>query len=146
MFSFEFHWIKWLPLNRAPRKNSQLDKPRLCLVATDRVHVNIAVIINAIVLHIFAFMYLLEIKLLLLQQCKLNGLPSINIFEKKSIGDKIFKCIFLREKFSILTQMSLQYAPKGPIDIKQSLVNTTSGNGLLPHGTKPLPEPILTSH
>ena len=45
---------------------SQLDKPRLFLVATNRVHVNIAVIINAIVLHILAFMYLLEIKLLLL--------------------------------------------------------------------------------
>ena len=45
---------------------SQLDKPRLFLVATNRVHVNIAVIINAIVLYILVFMYLLEIKLLLL--------------------------------------------------------------------------------
>ena len=44
---------------------SQLDKPRLFLVATNRVHVNIAVIINAIVLYILIFMYLLEIKLLL---------------------------------------------------------------------------------
>ena len=26
------------------------------------------------------------------------------------------------------------------------LVNTGSGNGLLPDGTKPLPEPMLTSH
>ena len=47
-------------------KGSQLDKPRLFLVATNRVHVNIAVIINAIVLYILVFMYLLEIKLLLL--------------------------------------------------------------------------------
>ena len=47
---------------------SQLDKPRLFLVATNRVHVNIAVIINAIVLYILVFMYLLEIKLLLLLQ------------------------------------------------------------------------------
>ena len=46
---------------------SQLDKPRLFLVATNRVHVNIVVIINAIVLYILVFMYLLEIKLLLLQ-------------------------------------------------------------------------------
>ena len=45
---------------------SQLDKPRLFLVATNREHVNIAVIINAIVLYILVFMYLLEIKLLLL--------------------------------------------------------------------------------
>ena len=45
---------------------SQLDKPRLFLVATNRVHVNIAVIINATVLYILVFMYLLEIKLLLL--------------------------------------------------------------------------------
>ena len=26
------------------------------------------------------------------------------------------------------------------------LVNTGSGNGLLPDGTKPLPEPMLTHH
>ena len=26
------------------------------------------------------------------------------------------------------------------------LVNTDSGNGLLPDGTKPLPEPMLTYH
>ena len=45
---------------------SQLDKPRLFLVATNREHVNIAVIINAIVLYMPVFMYLLEIKLLLL--------------------------------------------------------------------------------
>ena len=44
---------------------SQHDKPRLFLVATNRVHVNIAVIINAIVLYKLVFMYLLEIKLLL---------------------------------------------------------------------------------
>ena len=43
---------------------SQLDKPRLFLVANNRVHVNTAVIINAIVLYIPVFMYLLEIKLL----------------------------------------------------------------------------------
>ena len=47
---------------------SQLDKPRLFLVATNRVHVNIVVIINAIVLYILVFMYLLEIKLLLLHE------------------------------------------------------------------------------
>ena len=52
---------------------SQLDKPRLFLVATNRVHVNIAVIINAIVLYILVFMYLLEIKLqLLLFQLKIT--------------------------------------------------------------------------
>ena len=35
---------------------SQLDKPRLFQVATDKVHVNIAVIINAIVLYILVCM------------------------------------------------------------------------------------------
>ena len=50
---------------------SQLDKPRLFLVASNREHVNIAVIINAIVLYILVFMYLLEIKLLLLLEIKL---------------------------------------------------------------------------
>ena len=52
---------------------SQLFKPRLCLVATDRVHVTIAVIINAIVSYIFTFMYLLEIKLLLLDKNLMLG-------------------------------------------------------------------------
>ena len=55
---------------------SQLDKPRLFLVATNRVHVNIAVIINAIVLYILVFMYLLEIKLLLLLLLYLKYIPS----------------------------------------------------------------------
>ena len=34
-------------------------------------------------------------------------------------------------------------APYGPTDIR---VNIGSGNGLLPDGTKPLPEPVLTDH
>ena len=49
-----------------PFLGSQLNKPRLFLVAADTVHVNIAVIISAIVLYILVFMYLLEIKPLLL--------------------------------------------------------------------------------
>ena len=31
-------------------------------------------------------------------------------------------------------------------DINLSTVNTDSGNGLLPDGTKPLPKPVLTYH
>ena len=31
-----------------------------------------------------------------------------------------------------------------PTDITDLFVNTGSGNGLLPDGTKPLPEPMLT--
>ena len=61
-------WIIILPFMEAKSEGSQLDKPRLFLVATNRVHVNIAVIINATVLYILVFMYLLEIKLLLLLQ------------------------------------------------------------------------------
>ena len=30
--------------------------------------------------------------------------------------------------------------------VTQNLVDIGSGNGLLPDGTKPLPEPMLTSH
>ena len=58
---------------------SQLDKPRLFLVATNREHVNIAIIINAIVLYILVFMYLLEIKLLLLlhQQVASKSIPYV---------------------------------------------------------------------
>ena len=57
--------LEGLTIERKITMGSQLDKPRLFLVATDKVHVNIVVIINAIVLYILAFMYLLEIKLLL---------------------------------------------------------------------------------
>ena len=31
-------------------------------------------------------------------------------------------------------------------DTQYALVNIDSGNGLLPDGTKPLPEPMLTNH
>ena len=34
----------------------------------------------------------------------------------------IFRCIFVNEKFCILTQISLKFVPKGPIDNKQALV------------------------
>ena len=52
------HWLE--------TSGSRLDKPRLFLVATDTVHVNSMVIINAFVIYILVFMYLLEINLLLL--------------------------------------------------------------------------------
>ena len=34
----------------------------------------------------------------------------------------IFRCIFLNEKVRILTKISLQFVPKGPIDINPALV------------------------
>ena len=45
------------------------------------------------------------------------------------------------EKYAMLTHSGL-VAPYGIIE----LVNIGAGNGLLPDGTKPLPEPILTNH
>ena len=62
---------------------SQLDKPRLFLVATNREHANIAIIINAIVLYILVFMYLLEIKLLLLKS------PASRLFTQSFIKAQI---------------------------------------------------------
>ena len=64
------HWCNSMSGGRVNRLlvtflGSQLDKPWLSLVAPARVHVNIAVIINVIVLYILVSTYLLEIKLLL---------------------------------------------------------------------------------
>ena len=52
-----------------------------------------------------------------------------------------FQSIYLNENY-IFIQIFLKYVAMGPIN----WVNIGSGNGLLPDGTKPLPEPMLTYH
>ena len=38
------------------------------------------------------------------------------------LADNIFKCIFFNENDSILTEISLKFVPKSPIDNTQALV------------------------
>ena len=57
------------------------------------------------------------------------------------LADGIFKYIFMNEKFWILIQLSLKFAPKGPIDNKAVLVQVMAWHQA---GNKPLPEPMWT--
>ena len=56
-------------------------------------------------------------------------------------ADDIFRCIFVNEKFCILTKMSLKYIPTGLI-IQQPSIGLD--NGLASKRRKPLSEPMLT--
>ena len=53
--------------------------------------------------------------------------------------DKIFRCIFLNEKFCIMIKISLKFVPKGPIDNKSALAQVMAWRRT---GNKPLPEPM----
>ena len=53
----------------------------------------------------------------------------------------IFSFVSLPALF-VLTRTSNSTRPSGAL----SIVNFGSGNGLLPDGTKPLPEPLLINH
>ena len=55
--------------------------------------------------------------------------------------DVIFKCIFMKEKFCILIQISLKSVPKVPIDNEAALVQVMAWHLF---GTKPLPKAMLT--
>ena len=57
------------------------------------------------------------------------------------LADDIFKRIFLNENVRILTQISLKFVPKGPIDNKSALVRKMAWRQI---GDKPLSEAILT--
>ena len=57
------------------------------------------------------------------------------------LADDIFNCIFLNENDRILTQISLKYVPRSPIDNKSSLVQVMAWRRT---GDKPLPEPMMT--
>ena len=39
-----------------------------------------------------------------------------------NFADDIFKCIFVNEKFCILSQIFLKFVPKGPINSNPALV------------------------
>ena len=55
--------------------------------------------------------------------------------------DNIFNYIFMNENIIILMQISLKFAPMGPIDNKSALVQVTAWHR---PGDKPLYEPMLT--
>ena len=57
------------------------------------------------------------------------------------VADDIFKCIFMNEKFCILTRISLECIPKVPIDNKSALVQVMAWRRT---GDMPLSEPMLT--
>ena len=40
----------------------------------------------------------------------------------RNFADKIFKCIFMNEKFYILIPFILKFVPEGPIDSRSALV------------------------
>ena len=54
----------------------------------------------------------------------------------------LFKCIFLNEKCCILSQLSLTFVPKGPVDNKRALVQVMAWRRI---GDKPLSVPRLPS-
>ena len=55
--------------------------------------------------------------------------------------DDIFRCIFVNEKFCILSKMSLMFVPKCPVDSNPALVQIMTWHWI---GGKPLSEPMLT--
>ena len=65
----------------------------------------------------------------------------IEIEAKWHFADNILRCIWLNENFVILTQISLKFIPKGPIDNKPALVQIMAWHC---SGSKPLSEQILT--
>ena len=77
--------------------------------------------------------------------CVFNKSNIINSFPPGHNGrhftDEIFKCIFSKEKFCILIQISLKFVPKIPIDNNSALVQI-----MVCHlfDAKPLSESMLT--
>ena len=59
----------------------------------------------------------------------------------RHFADDILKCIFMNEKLYILIQISLKFAPGGPIDNTTALVQVMAWCRT---GNKPLPESLLT--
>ena len=56
--------------------------------------------------------------------------------------DNIFKCIFLKENFCVLIQISLMWILKCPIDCKAELVVAVARHW---KGNRPLPQPMVTT-
>ena len=59
----------------------------------------------------------------------------------RHLTDKFLDAFFMSEKFCILMEISLKFAPKGVIDKKSALVQVMAWHRT---GDKPLPEAILT--
>ena len=57
------------------------------------------------------------------------------------LADDIFKCIFLSQKFCIVTRITLTLVPNGPIDNKWALVQVMAWRQT---SDKPLPGPMMT--
>ena len=66
-----------------------------------------------------------------------SSLPGEN---GRHFADNIFKCIFMKDMFNVLIQISLKFVPLGPIDNKSALVLVMAWRR---PGGKPLPEPML---
>ena len=59
----------------------------------------------------------------------------------RHLTDGVFRCIFVNEKFYILTKILLKFGPKGPINNIPALVQIMAWCRI---GDKPLSEPMLT--
>ena len=59
----------------------------------------------------------------------------------RHIANNVFKCIFINEKFCILKQLTLKFAPKAQINNIPELVQVMAWRQ---SGDKPLSEPMLT--
>ena len=70
--------------------------------------------------------------------CTINSSPPGQ--NGRRFEDDIFRCIFMKEKFCILTKISLKFVPKGPIDNNPALVKIMAWRRI---GDKPLSEPML---
>ena len=75
-------------------------------------------------------------------QCGINWQPSSPPGQNgRHFPDDIFKSIFMNEKFCILIWISLNFVPKGPINIISAMVQIMA---LRWSGDKPLYKPMLT--
>ena len=61
--------------------------------------------------------------------------------DSRHFSDDIFRCILGNEKFCILIEISIKFAPKGPIDNNPALIFTMARRRI---GNKPISEPMLT--
>ena len=67
------------------------------------------------------------------------------LIEKERQGEAVDRQL-LKSLLRMLSDLQVTSNSLWPSDISDILVNTGSGNGLVPSGTKPLPEPMLTYH
>ena len=84
--------------------------------------------------------------------CTVNHLyhcPTVLKADKRHIPNKQITCSVVSNQYFICDGTLVDINSLGlvtPYGIVEILVNTGSGNGLLPDGTKPLPEQMFTYH